>query len=203
MKSMKKALILFLAIILALSLCSCSIIRNKIANTIKGVAAELSREPVTTEEPAEATALPSQTEAPEDTLAVESKAPSETGESTVEETAAPQTNSDMAGGWPEGLPDYIPVFTSGTVKTDETFKYESDESITYNLNFTNVKKKDVEDYKNALKKSGLEVYTSESSNTYSVTATLQKDNNMVAMIVVYLDTSSDKCTITLMLYTAK
>lgn len=203
---MKKRLILLFAVVLALSLCSCSIIKNKIVHTIKNVVAEISVAPDDTETPADETVASDVTDEPQDTSDV-TEAPGDTAQpqdetAAPDDTVAPQ-DGDNAGGWPDGLPNYVPVFSAGTCQKDQTVKYEADDSTTYSLSFTGVQKKDIDDYAAALKKKGMQIYKTESSGQYSVTATLQKSNKIVAMISVSLDTSDNSCSFTMMLYTAK
>lgn len=204
---MKKVLAVMLTAVLVLSLSSCSLLRNRIVNSIRSAAAHFSVEPHETDMEAvdtpEGTAVPIETgdvvtETPED----EAVAPEATD--ALENTPAPETTSapdfGTGGGWPEGLPGAIPVFNYGTCQTDMTSKYEVEGSVTYYLQFNGVKKEDVESYAKALKDAGFENTITETNDSYSVMGLISKDNYPSLMVTVSLDAASGNCTVILMVY---
>lgn len=199
---MKKAFVILFSFVVVFSLSSCSILRNRISNsikTIKSAAAEFSLSPEWTEESADNTVSPENTDEPRST---ESDVPEST--EAPEATSEPQATISTDEGftvWPKDLPYNIPEFTYGSIQKDQSFKAESDGAATYSMQFTGVKISDVEAYGKAMKDAGMTVNTAEDSGTYSAVGMIQKDLVPVVMLSAYLSKESGSCSVVLILNT--
>lgn len=163
---MKKVFTVLMAAALVLVFSSCSLVRNagRLVNAVKSAVVD-------------ETGMP--------------------GVTVSFETAVPGDNSagdNIADSWPKDIPTSIPMFNSGSFQKNQMYKTESSSSVTYSLRFAGVKVDDVKSYGVALKNAGLDIYTQEGSNMYSVTGMLQGKNSTLT-VSAYWEGTEGTCSL--------
>lgn len=186
---MKKAILVVLAFALLLTLSSCSLIRNRIANTIRKAVSDRNTNvetqlPEATKEAVRATEKPGE--------------PADTGEPAPSELPA-ATDAFTNDATLEDVPDFVPPFNYGSLNGQYSSKIVYEGTETYSFQMEGVSEEDVKAYNEALKDAGFENYYAEGEGYITVMGTLQLEGNRSASVMVSLD-ANGLCVYSVILY---
>lgn len=184
---MKKIILIMMVSFLMLGLCACGAIRNRIVDTLKSAAADITMPPMETAGQIEDTTDPEETEGQVSTA-------------LPEETAAPeatQASGGLEGFWPEDVPADVPVFKHGKYMEESSGKMEYEGNMLFTMVFSGVKKEQVEEYYQALDNAGYEVTKSEIAGSFIMTGSLKKNSKELCSILITWSEETGDCSIIL------
>lgn len=116
-----------------------------------------------------------------------------------EATETPPADDNSRTGYWKEIPDTVPEFIYGAYSKEDSYKMESVSGADYTMGYRGVARQDIEAYGKELEKAGYELGAGEFQDGESILWSYMKDYSFGPMILIYFDTASGECRISVTL----